>query len=200
MKRGLILLSLVMVIGFSGLAQASLFTWEKQGDKVVYDSTEDLYWVWDLAATTDYTYAEQIIYSDKFLNTGSGYFGLYDWHMADLSEIEKLWTYDKAQVAAKFNHTLDGSPTWWIGRYDEEDPGVPGAHLEARIMYIGGTYSYDHTLVSEPDGTGQSYLGAWYVTGSNTQYTHTPVPTSVLLLASGLAGLAGWRKKRRRLG
>ncbi len=199
--RRLALMSLLIIglVFSSAGAHAALFN--IPGDALALDSNTGQNWIRNLSAFSSGTYDEQQ-FAINVLNQVS-YSGLTDWHMATLSDMQGLWTYDADVLAAHFGITYVYSTTTLsgdimrYGRYNSMQSGSsPTAHYYAGIYYDAsqGTNSLK-TLESwaVDDSLALVPWGAWVVSAAPV-----PVPSSLLLLLSGLIAGAGLLKRFKR--
>ena len=181
----------------------------------VFDTTSNLYWWRNLSTFSgdingqvngvNMTYAAQ----NNLIATLSG----GTWHMATWDD---MLTLKNDNTAANINSNFlpignsmisnPGDPpvfvNVFVGRYDL---GV--GNMNVTQHYVG-TMDWDTThgvqnypqngssidLSSAASDDGYGGIGAWVVTAN---YTPVPLPPTVLLLGSGLLGLAGWRRFRK---
>ena len=182
-KISFIVAFFLFLLCFSTTSHASLTTLaDPTGDKVAYDDATGNYWYWDLSAMTGQTYAQNQVFISGFNVTGSEYYGLENWHMATLDEMNGLWTYNTNDLKSNFNQSSN-TPGWY-GRFDELD--AADTHYYTGI-FIDTKYSL--TQFPLPDGTTSDGIGAWITT------TAVPIPGAVWLLGAGFVCLAGMRNK-----
>jgi len=162
------------------------------GLEVVYDDDNELYWYLDLSAFINKTYGEQVD-AIAALNTGGGYYGFTDWHMANHTEIEGLFTtYSFGDITSAFDPTWSPDGDWYTGRYDLSVP--VDAHYTAEILLNPDDTLFLSTLLgSTADTTTEPFIGAWVV--SNGSSVPVPEPSTMLILGFGLVGIASVRRK-----
>jgi len=166
----------------------------------VYDDVSKQYWVRDLSMFNYQTYQQQLS-TISSLNTGGGYSGLSNWHMATGSELGGLYNNNGNPLFnnfSKFNPVFQNSfSIYWSGRYDV--PALGATHYYFSIgqdIYYYGDRSRPQFWYNYLSDQSQS-IGAW-VTASvlpTPDPTPTPIPPAFLLMGSGLIGLAGMRKR-----
>jgi len=188
MKRFLLILfSLLLVVGVGSNAYATLTTEIDGSEYAVFDDTTGQYWYYYLDDMVLMDYSQQNTFITG-LNTGT-YFGFDTWHMADAAEITGLQAYALSDIASNFNNSM--FPVW-LGRYDDPfyDSEMNLFHNTFGILDNFGLYvdiSGDIIATgSAPD------TGAWVTTNP------IPEPATLLLLGSGLLGVAGVRRRKKR--
>jgi len=200
MKR-ILLFSLMAVLISPDSVSAVLTVYEYiPGEKVTLDSSTGDYWYWNLADFVNMTYDEQIT-----AIAGLGTYGYIagGWHMATQSEMASLWANDSVAIASGFSitgTTILGDHLW-RGRYDEEGPpwAGPGWHLASQLSADPTLTFFDKVDLSNSmilnDILPYMDVGAWVTTDAAL----VPVPGAVVLTASGLLSMLGfkrWRRKR----
>ena len=196
MFKNVVVTALVVMTLFCSNAFAALSI---QGD-AVYDDVSKQYWVRDLSLFTYQTYQQQLSTISN-LNTGDGYSGLTNWHMATGFELAGLYNNNVNPLFnnfSKFNPVFQNSfSIYWSGRYDV--PALGTTHYYFMIgqdIYYYGDRSRPQFAFNYLSDQSQS-IGAW-VTASvlpTPDPTPTPIPPAFLLMGSGLIGLAGMRKR-----
>jgi len=247
MKRVLILLVPAMVIGFSGVAKATLFD---RGSGLIYDDVLDITWLQDAnyGAGTTYddgssstdgkmTWANAVAWASNLSYYDSVRAVTYDdWRLPQTLPVDGTSEYD-------YDRSYNGSTD---NGYNISAPGTVHAGStgsEMAYMYYNnlGNLGYFDTSGSPQSGWGLQNTGLFInlqssVYGSGTEYAPgsssawifhfrygdqtssgkvgevfawavrsgdvaiVPIPGSIWLLGSVLAGLVGWREARRRLG
>jgi hypothetical protein len=218
MKKLTIFWGLLFLFQFLGYAHASL-TEVQTG--VIFDNVNNQYWIKDLGMFTPMTRAEQLSAIDA-LNTDPSFQGAWaDWHLADFAEVSVL--YYQMPLNNKNNSIFLPSDTgsdpwpshftWWWGRYNATT--TIGDQIYDNVMHWtyrtwpetnppenwfpdqnwGGLYNY-----IKPDQT-EIIAGTWEIVSVGAWVTADPVPAPVpvpatlLLIGSGLAGVAGLRRR-----
>jgi len=151
---------------------------------VVYDDINDKYWQ-ELGVLYGQTYSEQSVNARALTTDG------LDWRLAHHTSTNLLLsTYTLSEIAIAFAPT---SPGIWQGRISLE-VGPIGTDHELKIMWNGSEYELSDSSISNSITT----TGAWvesYIKPPPDDVSPTPIPPSVILLGTGLVGLAGFRRK-----
>ena len=160
------------------------------------DFVEDgkgLVWYRHLSEKTNSTFSEHFehltemnkyIYADEL-----------KWRIANSQDMQNIYDSTYAEVCDAFTPSYDdGWNEVWYGRYDQELSNYPDASLGYEIIFVNGSYISEMYNVLTMDDRSDKMLGAWYVSG-----TPVPLPTSMLLMASGLVGCIGLKRRFRRL-
>lgn len=175
------------------------YTWLYDG--VVFDTTNELYWYQNLSDFTSKTYDEQINTISGLNSSGSAFNfdDIGDWAMADYNEMDSLWQYTGNEIASAFipsntNNTVE----YYVGRFDLESASTTDSHQFLLINYYSNiNYVYEKYALGDThsvfDSNSDAYLGAWVVASAQP----VPEPTTMLLFGTGIAGLAGYRRKKK---
>lgn len=190
-KCELIISVLVVMVGMLGFAPAALAlsVLKDDGQKVVHDDVNNLYWYWDVQHWANQTYQEQMYSVANEL--GPGYFqGTTGWHLATEGEFNVWQGYSATELYDAFGLQYQHHKTQ--GRFD-----VAGVAIDAhqhgyvrRNPWLG--------LIMEvypvPDWVQDPCLGAWVVADAPGS-TVIPEPGTLLLLGSGVLGLLALCRK-----
>ncbi len=191
-----------LVVCVTGIANASLVD---QGSGVLLDDVAGQYWVQDLSKFNQKTYGEQITAIGAHTET-IGNTVLEDWRMADMSDVASLLTAiggsydhlsDLLHPVAFLEATRTGSSTttvWFVGRINELPQVGTGTHrIWGYTQHMSHPNIYNGSdLIADSDKAAN--YGAWAVMDRGSA---VPVPSAILLLASGLLGLAGVSRKKK---
>jgi len=182
-------LSILIFLSQPAISTAGLTHLSSGGQDVVWDNTYNQYWYWDLSEFVNKYWSEQVT-AVEALNTSS-YYGSSGWHIATLSEMEKLWENSDIDLVDTFNPSQDyGSYATYCGRYNSvysELLHYLVSVSDLRDLGMGikkGDLQYSSVL----NDYGDTYLGVWVTTA-------VPIPGAIWLLGSGLIGIVGVRRK-----
>ena len=258
MKRFLLgmFICLLFSLSVASVSTATLFNKYYEGDRVVYDDMNDLYWYPILTDFINMTRAEQVEAIENLT-----YAGTDNWRMATATEttaqkfslaemattvIPTCWAHygeptgdDEIRTLSSPNlaygvapadfftptkslpegafwsggtpaYVFNGRTTGWgwtntgpngFGGelellYAKGDDHFVAHSLRSDIPYRTMTYNYDLHLRGDEETLNpvMGEIGAWVVTNS---IAPVPEPSTLLLLGSGLAGLAFYRRKRK---
>ncbi len=209
-KKYVLLLILLSVFGVVATAQATLL---EVGDGVVYDEVSDLYWYQDLTAFASRTYDEQILDIPDLTVADSNPDDVYSWgswRMAEREEILGLNDYLPHIIGGVFVPTYTETASGvepvedWDARY--VDPGSVGDpdinqvgafRVYHRLPYHNNPESWSSYIDQAYPGYSGIYMGAWVVSTPVSSTPAVPEPTTLMLLCTGLVGLAFFRSRKK---
>ena len=114
---------------------------------------------------------------------GAGYANNFSWGTLSIAEGNSLYLYDG-------NAVVDGA------LYVGELLGAVLSGSDVTNIFQGGT-EYDLNIYYNPSLAGNSYLGGWqYALAGGGLLSPVPIPSTVILFASGLLGLVGLGRRR----
>lgn len=189
------------------------------GINVTEDDNTGYYWYWDLGRFSGMTYDDQILEISSI--SIPGYTGT--WNMATQAQMDGLTNaYTHAELMKSFS-TNDTKYYFgpdpldmevyenYSGRYGVASQNNADYHaaygIYFHIFIVDGVVIDPPTHQGElsyafygeegfiPDGISSYTLGAWVV---STDLQAIPVPSTLVLMASGLIGCAGLRRRFRR--
>ncbi len=199
-----------VILGVAGVSGATLIAQNGivADDRGTVSESDDSYWIQDLYSFSGQTYEEQITSINVLNEPGEIPDGPWeDWHMAEYSEMASLIeTYNTEEIVKAFGTTeyyIQGSKFADVlgGRYNEE---VSNDHNQWHYIAILRMYvePYNGELISPielssemaGDAGQHDNLGVW-ITAS--PLGEVPEPSSILILGTGLAGLIGYKTKKK---
>ena len=165
-----------IVLAVGSIVQGELLRVDNGTGVVVSDSETGLVWYADLSHFTVKSYEQQLGQIDNLNTDGDGYFGVTDWHMASLAEMQGLWSYPDNEIRDSFypSDVPVSAPNmrlWW-GRY-EWTGGYIGSHFRARLQWNRKTpLGLESDLII--DNSTWTQMGAWVV----STYATVPPPSN----------------------
>ena len=218
MKRAAVLV-IFMFLCLSGVSNATLID---QDDGTIFDNVSGMYWYQNLNDFKDHNYS-QMLSTIGSLTTGG--FSWHMATEADMDSLldnvgeQTLYGDETAPEASQITDTFTytstlSTTTLYQGIWESVRADKPGCHGVMQIQTRPATESYVNDdvdnyyfisginkdlLYSFVDKYSNPNTGAWVTTGVIDDGSSSPVPepSTILLLGSGLAGLAFYRRKRK---
>jgi hypothetical protein len=206
-----LVLGILLCCGMPGVGNAALVD---VGNGTVYDSDTSLYWFQDMSYTADQTYS-QIMTKITGLNTNLTSSDWGTWHLASLDEMKGLYqssTHPNATRTQEICETFTpivmepiyGGGSSWRGIYNYVPFGYTDRHFWSGIFIQDGVTTYTDLNIGNTgfyllDNATRIASGGWIAaSGYNPPAPPVPVPGAIWLLGSGLAALAGMRRKMKK--
>jgi hypothetical protein len=183
-----LLIGLEVVVMMCGGVLSVNATLIDQGDGTIFDDISGLYWQQEVGLWDNMTYDQQIA------DISTNYVG---WHMATSFDMQHLWSYEASAIGAIFTPNYighDRNNTY--GRYDLYSTIWNNRHYRAGVSYYPASSLYYRTTLNTydlPDDRIFDNYGAWVI----RDITPVPEPATMLLFGTGLAGLAGFRLRKK---
>lgn len=211
MRKGFCIFLLFVMLGMPShqVSYAALIPM----DGIIFDNTNNVYWIRDMALFANQTYSQQIA-GIAALNSDSDYSSPAwgSWQLATSAQIASLFTYSDQEIINAFlpsyvqhQGTVGSANENYVYIYNGRFDSIPSAgnHSVAVISfydYVPPENPYDtiqrSTTGSMSDTESYISIGAW-VAAAATPTNAVPEPSTILLLGIGLACLAGSRRRRK---
>lgn len=186
-----VLLNLLLVVLFAPvIASASLID---IGDGVVYDDTNESYWIQDLSMFNKTTFYDQISKIHALNDLPSWTSELWnDWRMATLGDMETLWTYSADEIVSVFEPSFIHNVEHYRGHFNEvSHSGNPSMYTISHF-FSGETYE----TMEITNGASNIYWGAWVCASATSQTNPVPEPGTMILFGMGCLGFARVLRKK----
>ena len=184
MKKLLAVFITLLVMGSYGIVNA--FTWAEVGDAGSLPSTAQIVTgIGTLDYITGNISSSDIDMFDIYLSGGS--FSAATYPLSSISDPE-LYLFDNSGNLITFNDDYNGLQSYISGNF------VAGNYFLAIAAYYH--YPYDNPITSWNGSGGSTGSYDITLTGATAASSAVPEPATMLLLGSGLIGLAGLGRKK----
>jgi hypothetical protein len=207
MRKYSFILLIVMIVSlccmcFPRNSTATLIVDSANNPGVVFDDTNDLYWVQDLNESANTTYSGILLLISSWNSAGTWSSTQYGpWQLASYDDMVKLWGYSLEDISTNFNPTMTSSETiYYSGRYENVASSTGSArHYLAGVYLPSGSSTSSSQkisleILSIQDTSDYFMTGGWVVAHAAKPI---PEPATMMLFGLGLLGLAGVSRRKK---